>query len=140
MEENDDNIFQRQAQVVAKTKTKVGKPPTRLQKKAPASLQVTNCGNTNHLVPSKEASSPLTPIPLLSPLILSPPPSPQQAEEFRFPIVSGEIDKGKEDKKGACYAPGGWQHPAAAATGGYVEPSSLFTFFQSKCVLVNHAE
>ncbi|OAY61178.1 uncharacterized protein LOC110610411 [Manihot esculenta] len=138
MEKNDDNIFQRQAQVVAKTKTKVGKPPTRLQKKAPATLEVANYAKTYHLMLSKEASSPLTPIPLLSPLILSPPLSPQQAEEFMFPMISGG-DKGKEEKRGAYCVPGGWQHPAAP-NGGYMEPSSLFTFFQYKCVLVNHAE
>ncbi|KDP42212.1 hypothetical protein JCGZ_02942 [Jatropha curcas] len=137
--EEDDNIFQRQTQVIPKIKTKYGKPPTRLQKKAPASLLLDNNGNNNIL---KEKMSPLTPIPLLSPLIISPPPSPQQGEEFRFPVITGDIDNGNQDKKTANCVPREWQHPATVAGGGggYMEQSSLFTTFQSKCVLVNNAE
>ncbi|EEF46069.1 uncharacterized protein LOC8281225 [Ricinus communis] len=136
MEASDCNLFQCHAQVIAKMKTKVGKPPTRLQKKAPSSLQV-NYSTIYPRMPS--TSSPHTPIPLLSPLIVSPPPLSQEAEEFRFPLICGEIDKGSNDKRIVSpILPGGWQHPAVA--NGYMEPSSLFNIFQSKCVLVNHAK
>ncbi|XP_050203609.1 uncharacterized protein LOC126653725 [Mercurialis annua] len=128
MEANNGNLFQNQGQVMSKTK--VGKPPTRLQKRAPTTLQV-NYSTSYPLLPS--SGSPHTPIPLLSPLVVSPQPL-SEAEEFRFPIMGGD-----SKKVAPAVLPGGeWHHPAVA--NGYIEPSSLFNIFQSKCVLVNHAK
>ncbi|EEF42468.1 uncharacterized protein LOC8277444 [Ricinus communis] len=126
MEPNEGNIFQSQAQTMARANPKVGKPPTRLQKKAPSSLEV-------NYHTSSSSSSPLTPIPLLSPLIVSPRPLLQAAEEFRFPVVDGDIEKGGDNKKIASSV-------FLSVANGYSESSSLFAFFQSKCMLVDHAK
>ncbi|KAJ8750597.1 hypothetical protein K2173_015769 [Erythroxylum novogranatense] len=129
MEDDWDNIFQRQRHFVANNNGKVGKPPTRLQKHAPASLVLDHLP-TNPIVP--EASGSRTPIPLLSPLVLSPQPLPQEEaeQEFVFHNCCGRDTLLPE--------PGKCQHPAMSA--GYMDPSSLFCFFQSKCVLVNHTQ
>ena len=137
MEQYDGNIFQRQAQPIPKTNDKVGKPPTRLQKQAPRALDLDQLSTP--LLPASQASPPPTPIPLLSPLSVSPPPLPSEAEEFTFPVICGDNDKGREDDvHDASSEARVWQHPAVAS--GYIEPSSLFTFFQSKCLLVDHAQ
>ena len=131
--EEGGNIFEKQ--VIGMSKTKVGKPPTRLQKHAPASLQLDQmkaaAARSSPFEPSNgtsEAATP-TPIPLLTPLALSPNPFPE-TEEFVFPI---------DDKKAATPAPTafGWTNPAGA---GYVEASTLFAMFQNKCVLVNDGQ
>ena len=137
MEQYDGNIFQRQAQPIPKTNDKVGKPPTRLQRQAPRALDLDQLSTP--LLPASQASPPPTPIPLLSPLSVSPPPLPSEAEEFTFPVICGDNDKGREDDvHDASSEARVWQHPAVAS--GYIEPSSLFTFFQSKCLLVDHAQ
>ncbi|KAJ6948138.1 hypothetical protein NC651_002487 [Populus alba x Populus x berolinensis] len=144
MELYDGNVFRRpaQAQAIPVTDTKAWKPLTRLQKQAPEALrldQLSITASTNHSLPASHTSPPLTPIPLLSPLSVSPPPLPSEAEEFTFPVICGDIDKGREADIGDAYSEARvWQHPAVA--GGYTEPSSLFAFFRSKCVLVNHAQ
>ncbi|KAL9334135.1 hypothetical protein Peur_074274 [Populus x canadensis] len=117
MEQYDGNIFQRQAQPIPKTNDKVGKPSTRLQKQAPRALDLDQLSTP--LLPASQASPPPTPIPLLSPLSVSPPPL-------------------EDDVHDAYSEARVWQHPAVAS--GYIEPSSLFTFFQSKCLLVDHAQ
>nr|XP_034893645.1 uncharacterized protein LOC118032948 [Populus alba]TKS16305.1 hypothetical protein D5086_0000025980 [Populus alba] len=146
MELYDGNVFRRpaqaQAQAIPVTDTKAWKPLTRLQKQAPEALrldQLSITASTNHSLLASHTSPPLTPIPLLSPLSVSPPPLPSEAEEFTFPVICGDIDKGREADIGDAYSEARvWQHPAVA--GGYTEPSSLFAFFRSKCVLVNHAQ
>ena len=118
------NIFEKQ--VIGMSKTKVGKPPTRLQRHAPASLQLDQMK-----VDAARTSGAATPIPLLTPLALSPNPFPE-TEEFVFPTV---------DKKAATPAPTpiafDWKIPAGA---GYVEASTLLALFQNKCVIVNDAQ
>ncbi|KAH7550001.1 hypothetical protein ACOSP7_024934 [Xanthoceras sorbifolium] len=140
MEDCENILYQRQVNV-AKTRTKLGKPPTRLQKHAPSTLQLDHFsggGGGNPFVVSSSgnntsSSSSLPVIPLLSPLVVSPRPLPE-AEEFKFPKC-GNDEIGGSDKGGAT-AGGGWQHPAAA---GYTDPTTFLTYFQSKCVLVNDA-
>ncbi|GAV78304.1 hypothetical protein CFOL_v3_21772 [Cephalotus follicularis] len=132
MEDNNENIFQ--TQIIAKAKTKFGKPPTRLQKHAPASLQLDQVGVSRNADPyALSAETRLTAIPLLSPLIVSPRQE-TETEEFRFPTCSKSSDTSGDEKKCTFAETGGWQHPAVA---GCTEPSSLFAFFQSKCLLVN---
>ncbi|KAJ6309875.1 hypothetical protein OIU76_014755 [Salix suchowensis] len=134
----DGNMFQGQARPLApETNDRAGKPPTRLQKQAPRGLDLDQLSAP--LLPANQAS-PLTTIPFLSPLSVSPPPLPSEAEEFTFPVICGDDDdKGREDDVHDAYSEARvWQHPAVA--GGYTEPSSVFTFFRSKCVLVDHAQ
>lgn len=147
--EDSENIFQTQQQAVSKTEPKVGKPPTRLQRQAPSSLDLnhvvnTNTNpNTNNFIANKVSASPdaqLAAIPLLSPLVASPQALPTEPEDFKFPKF-GDNDMGLDDDDVESVIipsiPGGWQHPAVA---GYTEPSALFSFFQSKCVLVTDAQ
>lgn len=124
MEDCVENIFQKQALV--SSKTKIRKPPTRLQRQAPASLQLHHVGSSGYTNPN------LTVIPLLSPLVVSPESLPE-AEDFRFPKCDGSNEMSCSDQKKER------QH-AYAAMAGYAEPSTLFNnVFQSKCVLVNDA-
>ncbi|CAL5334094.1 unnamed protein product [Camellia sinensis] len=112
-----------------------GKPPTRLQQKAPAALQLDqmtaiNAGSNND--GSRSA------IPLLSPLILSPLPVQLEREDKKQLLKSIENDdhdgeKGDDNNNYDTSAP-----TQPSQTNGNVEdPSSLFTFFQPQCVLVN---
>ncbi|WCJ20471.1 hypothetical protein M5689_002698 [Euphorbia peplus] len=111
MGEIDENIFEG-VQIEGKQKTKIGKPPTRLQKKAPTSLEVTDYV-TNNL---HHSLRPLTPIPLLSPVISRP-----TDQEFRFPIVEAIKNTNQPNPYN-------------------IDPSSLLTVFRNKCVLVNHVD
>ncbi|XP_050215332.1 uncharacterized protein LOC126666348 [Mercurialis annua] len=121
MEANEGNVILKiSAEVIAKANPKMGKPPTRLQKKAPSSLELNN----------SSSSSSFDPIPLLSPLILSPLRHSNETDDFKFPIAW------MNDKNIETPVLGGWKRPAAVS--GYIEPSSLFSFFQSKCVLVGN--
>lgn len=103
------------------------KPPkTRLQKCAPASLQLTthqNDDNTNVDAKARCFSDACSVIPLLSPLVCSPPSLPE----------SNQQQKCGDDKTGHVSV--AWQHPAVNAL---TEPSStLFaSIFQSQCTLV----
>ncbi|XVF05462.1 hypothetical protein REPUB_Repub05bG0174300 [Reevesia pubescens] len=133
--EDGENIFEKQ--VIGMNKTKVVKPPTRLQKHVPASLKLDQmkgysaAARTSSFEPSTVTNSEsATPIPLLTPLALSPNSS-AETEEFMFPI---------DDKRAATATATafGWKQPAGA---GYnVEASTLLTLFQNKCVLVNEAQ
>ncbi|XP_038706447.1 uncharacterized protein LOC120001988 [Tripterygium wilfordii] len=126
--EDIENIFQRQV-IEDKNKARVGKPPTRLQKRAPASLQLDQVTNTIN-----SCLAPMA-IPLLSPLVISPPPL-TETEEFMFP-TNCDGGKATQENMGAPLTmEGGWQHPAVAV---YMEPSAIFAFFQSQCVLVDQA-
>ncbi|KAJ7947604.1 Major viral transcription factor [Quillaja saponaria] len=124
--DNNDNFSKRESK-------SSGKPPTRLQKQAPASLQLDQAAGTtpaNPYYPSPESSRA---IPLLSPLILSPQPLPGiSVKENRLP------GNGNNEGQGNSSAMQGtrWQHPAVAP---FTEPSSLFSFFQAQCGIVNRA-
>ncbi|KAM7256065.1 hypothetical protein ACFE04_011806 [Oxalis oulophora] len=112
-----DNIFERQLMFVATQSirtTRLGKPPTttRLQKKAPASLQTSPSSNNT------------IPIPLLSPLIVSPRPkySTTTEQDFRFPT---KLCSGNNNNSSSIMS-----------IDDDDQPSSIFDCFQSKCVLV----
>ncbi|KAK3206336.1 hypothetical protein Dsin_020382 [Dipteronia sinensis] len=140
MEDCENILYQRQVNL-AKTRTKLGKPPTRLQKQAPSSLQLNHVvgggggnpfvaasyGNANAAGGSSSSSSSLPVIPLLSPLVVLPKQAlpAAEAEEFKFPKCGNDEMSCGGDKGGA--------------TAGYTDPSNFFTFFHSKCVLVNDA-
>lgn len=134
MEQHDDNIlYLRQINMASKTRTTLGKPPTRLQKHAPASLELNTSTTTNNNAIASSSSSPsssLSVIPLLSPLVTSPKALPEAVIEEKIGNEKVEMNTG-----GGING-GGWQHPAAA---GFTDPACLFTAFQLKCLLVNDA-
>lgn len=109
---------------------------TRLQKRAPASLELDKIYNgfpNNPFAPSSNESS--NAIPLLSPLVLSPQPL----------LETKEVRMSENNVQGSCCSSSssmptttGWQHPAMDPP--FPDPSSLFSFFQKQCVIVNHAQ
>lgn len=109
---------------------------TRLQKHAPASLDIDKVLNNRPSNPFGEASKA---IPLLSPLILSP--QPTYADITVQVRALEKENNGMNEGRSACasYTPStGWEHPAMAS---FPEPSStLCSFFQKQCVFVNHAQ
>ncbi|RVW56658.1 hypothetical protein CK203_075047 [Vitis vinifera] len=107
-------------------KSKRDKSPTRLQKRAPKSLQLDIVVSANPFQPS--AASSHTVIPFLSPLILTPPPLPTTGTDEA-------IQRQSNEKKAVPPPSGGWQHPAVVAL---PEPSSLYNVFQSQCMLLNN--
>ncbi|XP_010523141.1 PREDICTED: uncharacterized protein LOC104801530 [Tarenaya hassleriana] len=119
--ESSGSVFDHK-QMVAKTER--GESPrssTRLQRRAPAALQL-DCTAQNPFAVEGTA------IPLLSPLYVPPSlsSSPREGEGFGF--------HSSPDKEGSQALPdsqGGWQHPAIS------EHSELVTMFQTKFVLVN---
>ncbi|WJX69625.1 hypothetical protein P8452_53841 [Trifolium repens] len=107
--------------------------PTRLQKHAPASLDIHMVLNER---PSNPFGDPSKAIPLLSPLILSP--KPLNYADIALQALKSEnsIDEGSRSSS-STPGTGGWEHPAIAS---YPNPSSLCSFFQNQCVFVNHAQ
>lgn len=131
MEENSNVCRQKEA------KAKVGKPPTRLQKQAPASLQLDKVAPA--VDPSAVSSETPKAIPFLSPLELSPQPLPETVEKRSGPESGSgdQKDNGEEEKSDQVSSPGGWQHPAAPAL---ADSPTLCTSFQSQCLLVDHVQ
>ncbi|KAK9158856.1 hypothetical protein Scep_005430 [Stephania cephalantha] len=107
---------------------RLNKLPTRLQKRAPALPPLDpSCnwkfrdGNSN-----AESSQDREPIPLLSPLIITtPPPSP----------VMTLVEKSKDQEKLGENGKGSDQDDEE-----HKETSSLLSFLQSQCVLVDHTQ
>ncbi|OIW03717.1 hypothetical protein TanjilG_29752 [Lupinus angustifolius] len=107
---------------------KKGSCPTRLQKHAPASLEIDKVFNGNN--PFGEASKA---IPLLSPLIISPQPF-GSSNNIQAPTL--ENNNGNHGSSPSTTS-NGWEHPAMAP---FPETSSLCSVFQKQCVFVNHAQ
>ncbi|TYI26214.1 hypothetical protein ES332_A05G100300v1 [Gossypium tomentosum] len=117
-----DNVF------MGMGNSKEGKQPTmsrtRLQMHAPASLE------TDHVKPdfgfsAGTCKAAATPIPLLTPLALSPHPFPQ----------SDDMKAAAEPVRTAF----AWKEPVGGGA-PYVDASTLFALFQTRCVLVNDAQ
>ncbi|KAL5991792.1 hypothetical protein ACLOJK_012703 [Asimina triloba] len=112
------------------------KPPSRLRKQAPPSLQL-------DLVPATVFSfnPPTIPIPLLSPLVLAPPQIQSSGREQKPADQHGRDGSNENEKKVGLPAPArtpnGWQHPAVPLS---IEHSSLVSFFQAQCVIVHNAQ
>lgn len=106
--------------------------PTRLQKHAPASLEINKVLNNrfpNPFSPSGESSKA---IPLLSPLILSP------QTLYTESSIQASQNCGNEGRNSSPNtSTTGWKHPAMAP---FSEPSSLCSLLQTQCVLVNNAQ
>ncbi|CAA2984051.1 Hypothetical predicted protein [Olea europaea subsp. europaea] len=97
---------------------------TRLQNHAPAALQL------DGIAKKVKIDSTRAVIPLLSPLILSPP---RLIEAKESELASGENDKqGSSNKEQDP-----WQNHAV---GAMAEPSTLHTLFQFQCSLVNNLQ
>lgn len=106
------------------SKDKEARLPTRLQKQAPASLhldQMTSNAPTNPFSDTPNA------IPLLSPVVIRSPASMSEKMET----------DGDHGTKSPFQGGAGWQHPAVSS---FADPSSLFTVFQSQCMITNHAQ
>lgn len=121
-----------------------GSHPTRLQRHAPASLDIDKVLSDRSSNPFAETSKA---IPLLSPLILSPQPLYAEitiqslkttSENSSINHGSCNVNEGGSSSSSSS-TPGsaGWEHPAMAS---FPEPSSLCSFFQKQCVFVNHAQ
>ncbi|KAB1225879.1 hypothetical protein CJ030_MR1G004091 [Morella rubra] len=111
------------------SRKEAGNPLTRLQKLAPASLQL---DTTDPLAAFGETSNA---IPLLSPLILSPEPVPETTEKPQWESGNDERDNGDDGSEAS--SPSGWHHPAVPM---FTEPAALFTCFQSQCFLVDNVQ
>jgi len=109
------------------------RPPTRLQRHAPTSLDIDKVHNDRPSNPFGDSSKA---IPLLSPLILSPKPL-IYAEVTIQALKSKNSNYKNEGSRSSSSTSGlGWEHPAIAS---YPSPSSLCNFFQKQCVFANHA-
>ncbi|KAK4254927.1 hypothetical protein QN277_007999 [Acacia crassicarpa] len=109
---------------------RAGGNSTRLQKRAPTSLELDKISNgfPFGFGASNESSNA---IPLLSPLIISPQPSLMVTPD------NGNDNQRCSSVQGGLPSSSGWQHPAMAP---FPEPSSLFSFFQKQCAIVNQAQ
>lgn len=140
MEISNDTI-QTEPKAKPKGRAKTWKPPTRLQAHAPASLQLDqmtfSASTSINFLPTTDTSKA---IPLLSPLVLSPQPSQETTEELicGFDRSYEQQQDGMVDKMDVRGSPdSGWQHPAVVT---FADPSTLFSFFQSQCRIVNQAQ
>ncbi|KAI3806431.1 hypothetical protein L1987_22336 [Smallanthus sonchifolius] len=107
---------------VANNRVSKGKPPTRLQKQAPATLHL-------HQIPNNQPhDTQKTVIPLLSPLVLPPPSFP---EASHHEIAIGKIPPVQQTSGGGGSR---WQHPAMSVT--VADSSSLYTCFMSQCSIL----
>ncbi|KAE8691078.1 hypothetical protein F3Y22_tig00110893pilonHSYRG01092 [Hibiscus syriacus] len=123
--EESGNIFEKG--VTGISKTKVGKPPTRLQTHAPRSLKLDQMKAPVARTAPDEARSP---IPLLTPLTASPSPFPE-ADELLFPTP--------KDVNAAATPTSSGQKQAVGA-GFNVKASTFLPLVRNKCVLVNDAK
>ena len=114
------------------TEKEAGRLPTRLQKQAPASLHLDKMtGNA----PTNPFSITPNAIPLLSPVVIRSP-------AFMAENMERDGDQGKSiisttTPESPFQGGAGWQHPAVSS---FADPSSLFTVFQSQCMITNHAQ
>lgn len=117
-----DNIF------MGMDNSKEGKQPTmsrtRLQMHAPASLEIDHVKHDFGFPPGTRKAA-ATPIPLLTPLAFSPNPFPQSDDM-----------KAAAESVPTAFA---WQEPVGGGA-PYVDVSTLFALFHTRCVLVNDAQ
>ncbi|KAL2332155.1 hypothetical protein Fmac_019736 [Flemingia macrophylla] len=108
---------------------------TRLQKHAPASLDIDKVLKDRPSNPFVEASKA---IPLLSPLILSPQPVYADISiQVRTTPENIIVENNGSGSVSARASSTGWEHPAMVS---FPEPSTLCSFFQKQCVFVNRAQ
>ncbi|CAN6295620.1 unnamed protein product [Urochloa humidicola] len=129
------------------------RPPSRLQKHAPASLQLEQGAAAGAGAGPGAWGEGRAAIPLLSPLVMSPTMPVWEADHNQSGRSSGEQ---QQQQRGAARhggggerlaahdasprppapapaAGGGWRHPALATP--VAEPASLVSFFQSQCAV-----
>uniref|UniRef100_A0A0E0KBV4 Uncharacterized protein n=1 Tax=Oryza punctata TaxID=4537 RepID=A0A0E0KBV4_ORYPU len=138
---------------------KIKRPPSRLQKHAPATLRLEPPATPS---PTGAWGDGRTPIPLLSPLVVSPSAAWEADDQAAAAAAAGAPRRegavqgaGREGSSGAARSPvcggdrqaddaakapaacgGGWRHPALSTP--VSEPASLVSFFQSQCALEVH--
>lgn len=104
-------------------RAKNGRPPTRLQRHAPASLQLDQAvGSGNPVGVSFENS--ISVIPLLSPVV-APPLTEISMDVVRVGCLEHQQGKGMEEKRG---------------TANFSNYSTLLTDFQTQCKVVNRVQ
>lgn len=114
---------------------RAGGCPSRLQKHAPASLDIDKVLSERPSNPFGEASKA---IPLLSPLIISPQPLYAEVKVEAPTLENNRNDTSVGRDRSSFSTPSpGWEHPALAS---FPEPSALCGFFQKQCVFVNHVQ
>lgn len=117
-------------EIQTKNNKAIRKPPTRLQARAPASLEL---GQITLYAATAVADSLVTPmaIPLLSPLVLSPG---NLAEEALLDgdRVAGKQDDVSADDDAARSPKSPWQYSEVSS---FDEPCYVFSFFNSQCVI-----
>ncbi|WOL06940.1 hypothetical protein Cni_G15675 [Canna indica] len=112
------------------------KPPSRLQRRAPATLQL----DANMQQPDNGAA----PIPFLSPLVVSPAPLWEAADDYsasKRPELNkgGDVDAQKAPMTTSpSFPPAGWRHPALSMAA--VEPASLGPLFEFQCSLMHNGQ
>ena len=125
--ENKENLIKR---------GRAGGCPTRLQKHAPASLEMDKVLSGRPANPFGEASKA---IPLLSPLILSPQPlyADTTIQALSSKNNGNDHSSSTEGRISSSSTPTtAWEHPAMAS---FPEPT-LCSVFQKQCVFVNHGQ
>ncbi|XP_057453135.1 uncharacterized protein LOC130744996 [Lotus japonicus] len=117
-----------------RTKGRAGGCPTRLQKHAPASLEIDKVLSERPSNPFGEASNA---IPLLSPLVISPQILYAETVEQNPNAQNSGGNEGWSSSSKSNTPNTGWKHPAMAP---FPEPSSLCSFLQKQCVIVNNTQ
>ncbi|KAG6531481.1 uncharacterized protein LOC122029912 [Zingiber officinale] len=112
-----------------------GKKPTslsRLQNQAPASPLQINTNKVKESLTWEEDDA--APIPLLSPLVVSPSPLMWDGDDDDDDAM--EEDEASEANMEATSSPQGWRHPALPVP--VLEPASLVPFFEFQCFFAQY--
>ncbi|CAL9059400.1 unnamed protein product [Musa banksii] len=115
------------------------KPPSRLQRQAPGSLQLD--AKMKDALASPENAATSAPIPLLSPLVPSPPLWDVQETGSRGEEGEGVDGAGGDvgmETTSPPSPPEGWRHPALAVAAA--EPASLVPLFEFQCSMVRNVQ
>ncbi|CAD5164919.1 unnamed protein product [Musa acuminata subsp. malaccensis] len=112
------------------------KPSSRLQKQAPATLQLDATKRNTAFVMGADDAAASAPIPLLSPLLLSP--SPLWDAEESNSAGEDKGDGGGSQTSSPASPPEGWHHPALPVAA--MEPASLVPSFELQCSMVHHVQ
>ncbi|KAJ8491620.1 hypothetical protein OPV22_013341 [Ensete ventricosum] len=122
--------------VETKTGNEREKPSSRLQKQAPATLQLDATKLNTDFVMGADDAAASAPIPLLSPLLLSP--SPFWDTEESNSAEEDKGDGGGSQTSSPASPPEGWRHPALPVLA--MEPASLVPRFELQCSIVNNVQ
>ncbi|URE40619.1 hypothetical protein MUK42_16869 [Musa troglodytarum] len=109
---------------------------SRLQKQAPATLQLDATKRNTAFAMGADDAAASAPIPLLSPLLLSP--SPLWDAEESNSAGEDQGDGGGSQTSSPASPPEGWHHPALPVAA--MEPASLVPRFELQCSMVHNVQ